>query len=531
LRIATAGTLVLVAAGLVCVAANPNRSRPPTLGLHHHYQLIDIGTFGGPQSYFNSLSLTDFFGFGTVFYNIAQVRNAQGVFVGFADTSTPDPYPGFCYVPDCFAAHAFQWSNGVKTDLGALPGGASSAAFWINSSGWITGNSENGETDPLIPGLPEVRAVLWKGGKIQDLGTLGGSSSFSQAINNRGQITGLALNGIPDPFSYYYQFLYCLPFQICPPGATETRAFVWDEEGGMQDIGTLGGPDAFPSLINQRGQVAGFSYISAIPDPNVGLPPFHPFLWEKGKGMKDLGSFGGVQTASVNGLNERGEVVGGLALPGDQQIHPFLWDGEKLVDLVAPPFGGPGNGEANWINDAGEVVGGGALPVSCPGGRGHLRHAFLWREGVITDLGGLPETPVSAGIFINSKSQVVGFSRTCDFSIFNAFLWEQGSMVDLNTLISPNSTFHLYWAGFIDDLGEIGAFGMLPNGDSHAVLLVPCDENHPGIAGCDYSLVDASAAPSSRPAATKASGPMPSVSLWRRNNRFHFPGRAIGPRN
>jgi probable HAF family extracellular repeat protein len=236
--------------------------------------------------------------------------------------------------------------------------------------------------------------------------------------------------------------------------------------------------------------------------------------------MKDLGSFGGVQTASVNGLNERGEVVGGLLLPGDQQIHPFLWDGEKLVDLVAPPFGGPGNGEAQWINDAGEVVGGAALRVSCPGGNGHLKHAFLWREGVITDLGGLPETPVSAGIFINSKSQVVGFSRTCDFSILNAFLWEQGSMVDLNTLISPNSTFHLYWAGFIDDLGEIGAFGMLPNGDSHAVLLVPCDENHPGIAGCDYSLVDASAAPSSRPAATKASGPMPPASLWNIGNQI-----------
>jgi uncharacterized membrane protein len=88
-----------------------------------------------------------------------------------------------------------------KPILGALPGGASSAAFWINEKGWITGNSENGETDPLIPGLPEVRAVLWKHGKIQDLGTLGGSSSFSQAVNNRGQVTGLALNRIPDPFS------------------------------------------------------------------------------------------------------------------------------------------------------------------------------------------------------------------------------------------------------------------------------------------------------------------------------------------
>ena len=240
--------------------------------------------------------------------------------------------------------------------------------------------------------------------------------------------------------------------------------------------------------------------------------------------MKDLGSFGGVQTASVNGLNERGEVVGGLLLPGDQQVHPFLWDGEKLVDLVAPPFGGPGNGEAQWINDAGEVVGGAALPVSCPGGRGHLRHAFLWREGVITDLGGLPETPVSAGIFINSESQVVGFSRTCDRSVFNAFLWEQGSMVDLNTLISPNSPFHLYWAGFIDDDGEIGAFGILPDGNSHAVLLIPCDENHPGLEGCDYSLVEVPAAVNqTAPAVQNASRRSLPPSLLRRMSRYHSP--------
>jgi hypothetical protein len=48
-------------------------------------------------------------------------------------------------------------------------------------------------------------------------------------------------------------------------------------------------------------------------------------------------------------------------------------------------------------------------------------------------------------------------------------------MVDLNTLISPKSPFYLYWAPFIDDHGEIGAFGALPDGDSHAVLLIPCD--------------------------------------------------------
>jgi probable HAF family extracellular repeat protein len=454
---------------------------------HHHYQLIDLGTLGGPSSYFNSLSVTDVFQFPTVFYNIAQVRNKHGVFVGFADTSAPDPFPGFCYVPDCFVAHAFQWRNGVKTDLGTLPGGASSAAFWINAKEWITGNSENGETDPLMPGLPEVRAVLWKHGEINDLGTLGGSHSFAQAINDRGQITGLALNGNPDPYSYYYRFLYGFP------NGTETHAFLWDEEEGMQDLGTLGGPDAFPSLINRRGQVAGYSYTSSIPDPNVGLPPFHPFLWEKGKGMKDLGSFGGVQTASVNGLNERGEVVGGLLLPGDKLNHPFLWDGKKLIDLTTPPFEESLNGEARWINETGEVVGSAALNIPCAG-LGPQSHAFMWRNGVMTDLGMIAGTPNSQADFINAKRQIVGGSFACDTSILDAFLWENGSMVDLNTLISPNSTFQLYWAPFIDDEGVIGAFGSLANGDSHTVLLIPCDENHPGVEGCDYSLVDAAAA-------------------------------------
>jgi uncharacterized membrane protein len=465
------------AVGLLITVASPVRAGAQT---HQHYKVVDIGTFGGPQSYFDELHLTDnppFFG--TVFYNFSLVRNARGVLVGFADTSTPDPNatnPSLCYVLDCFVTHAYAWQNGVKTDLGALPGGASSAAFWINSSGLIAGNSQIGETDPLIPGLPELRAVIWKNGQIRDLGTLGGSSSFSQAVNDRGQVTGLALNGIPDPYSFYYLYLYCFASIACPPDATQTRGFVWDEEGGMQDIGTLGGPDAFPSVINQRGQVAGFSYTDFTPQPTTGFPTLHPFLWEKGKGMKDLGSLGGTSTASVNGLNERGEVVGGALLPGDQINHPFLWDGEKMIDLVAPPFGGNADGEAFWINDAGEIVGNAPFPMYCPGAPPvALHHAFLWRRGVMTDLGALPGELVSEANFINSRSQIVGEAFSCDFSVQTAFLWEDGSIVDLNNLVPANTDLYLIAASFIDDRGQIAAFGTLPNGDMHAVLLKPCD--------------------------------------------------------
>jgi probable HAF family extracellular repeat protein len=108
----------------------------------------------------------------------------------------------------------------------------------------------------------------------------------------------------------------------------------------------------------------------------------------------------------------------------------------------------------------------------------------------MTDLGALPGSAISQANFINSRSQIVGDSTPCDFSAITAFLWENGSLADLNTLISPSTPIFVFTASFISDQGEIAAFGALANGDQRAVLLIPCDENHPDLEGCDYSLVD-----------------------------------------
>ena len=117
---------------------------------HTRYRLIDLGTLGGPQSYVNIPPVS-----------YAKVLNNNGTVVGWADTSSPDPFPDFCFDEDCFLAHAFLAQSDLKVDLGALPGGGSSQANWISSNGLIAGTSQNGETDPLLPMFPELRAVLW----------------------------------------------------------------------------------------------------------------------------------------------------------------------------------------------------------------------------------------------------------------------------------------------------------------------------------------------------------------------------------
>ena len=153
----------------VQLAAQGNQSSPHQ---YHHYQVVDVGTFGGP----NSSYLQGF--------PEGRMLNNSGAVVGAGDTSTPDPLCiGFDF--DCYVAYGFKWQNGVASPLRALPGfdGLNSATGnWVSDSGLTVGLSENG-IDPLTGG-PAVEAVLWgKDNSLTDLGTLGGSASSANAVN------------------------------------------------------------------------------------------------------------------------------------------------------------------------------------------------------------------------------------------------------------------------------------------------------------------------------------------------------------
>lgn len=250
--------------------------------------------------------------------------------------------------------------------------------------------------------------------------------------------------------------------------------------------------------VNERGHVAGWALVDSTVNSVTGQPTQHPFLWVSGR-MIDLGTLGGTLAVvgslqdggAGGGLNNREQIIGTSSLAGDSKIHPFLWEDGVLTDLGT--FGGD-NGEAFWINDGGEIVGRADLPGS------QVHHAFLWKHGRMIDLGIPPGQTCSTALDINSRGQVIIDTGICGAGGGPGSLWEAGKLYDLNTLIPANSGLVVGDVNFINDRGEIAATGLLPNGDEHAILLLPCDQDHPGITGCDYDTTYATTASDARPA-------------------------------
>lgn len=168
--------------------------------------------------------------------------------------------------------HAFLWDSGTLTDLGTL-GGALSQAFGINDAGQVVGYSE------LTPTSHVHHAFLWDSTNgMQDLGTFGDFSSTANAINNAGQVAGFVDNGQGVLWSDGQMIplcgpgAYCFPKSINSAGqmagestqlAGDVHATLWDGQGGVVDIGTIGSDENSTAWgINDAGQVVGQSATS-----------------------------------------------------------------------------------------------------------------------------------------------------------------------------------------------------------------------------------------------------------------------------
>ena len=308
------------------------------------------------------------------------------------------------------------------TDLGTL-GGTYSYANAINDSGQIVGESTFTDGN--------YRAFLYKNGLMADVGTLGGVSSSALAINNQGQIAGYARTS-----------------------DNKSHAFLWDNFT-MKDLGSLNGYHSSARGINEIGQIVGSTGSQS-----------YAVLYEGGK-IKDLGVLPGDYMSFAYAINNNGEIVG-YSYSSSINRSAFLYSNGIMTDLGT--IGGHSS-FAYAINDNSQIVG-----VSW--NENDIERAFLYQNGEMIDLGSLDGISHSRGLGINNAGQIVGLSLTSgadwDWDSRRAIIYENGTMYDLNKLTN-NPNWILSIAKDINNKGQIVGSGYI-NGQEHAFLMTPIPE-------------------------------------------------------
>jgi probable HAF family extracellular repeat protein len=342
----------------------------------------------------------------------------------------------------CIAPSAFAQTYTVSP-LGTL-GGTVSFANAINVQGSVVGSSTTAQ------GLG--RAFINDGTAMTNLGTLVSTStatSAANAINPTGEVVGAST----------------------ATAAGDSHGFVWTSTGGMQDLGTLPGGNSSAAMgVNWAGQVVGYGAAG-------GATTAHAVLWQQNCGTgpfiaTDLGTLAGATGAlsQANAINNAWspQVVGFSILSDNASYHAFLWQSGTMTDLGS--LGGAIS-VAHAINDAGLIVGGSL------NGSGK-RHAFSIQAGGGNPMQDIGTLVGAKGLFseayaVNSSGTIVGASvHNTTTTDTHAFVYENGVMKDLNTMLPGNSGWILTNATGINDAGEITGTGVY-KGATMAFLLMP----------------------------------------------------------
>lgn len=322
-------------------------------------------------------------------------------------------------------------------DLGTL-GGSTSFALDINNLGQITGNAQTAVGQPA----PRLNTFLWNApGPMLNIGVLPGSNNFSRgyAINDAGTIVGESDNN-------------------------NSRAFIYSN-GTLSGLTRLAGDNdrGVAHDINNSGVIVGISSNGVASRAT---------MWTNGQ-ASDLGSVDGLNTTTARawGINDAGSAVGfSRRDAGGTVSQSTLWRAGSaplnLGSLLPNSFS-----QAYAINEAGVIVG--SAVAGQTGSGTDITQAVRWlvtgNSVSLQALGSLGRT-FSEAKDINDAGQVVGNATNISGSPQRAFLWQGGTMLDLNSFIDAASGFTLATAEGINDRGDIVGWGTV-GGVTHAYVL------------------------------------------------------------
>lgn len=329
-------------------------------------------------------------------------------------------------------------------------------------------------------GLSARAAPAWPRYRVTDLGDLGGHTILVSGLNDHGVAVGMATRHDGDNKGVAFiseagkmRGLRMEQHSVASWGAAINVAGVvaghdtanadatylqsaWTWQGAeRQYFSKQNDRDStFATDINDDGVVTGFLY------PGSGV------LWRDGQ-MVDLSAETGLVIVRANAINATGDVVG-ISRQKKQTVS-FVYRGGTAARLDVL---GSAEHEALGINAAGQVCGRYKPVDDSTAGRG-----YLWRNGVAIDLGQLPGPKQSlqakalndAGVVVGTSTVVAPGSPRKP----HAFVWQDGTMVDLNRLIDgDHDGWVLNKAVDINNLGQIVGQGT-HNGVPRAFLATP----------------------------------------------------------
>jgi probable HAF family extracellular repeat protein len=324
------------------------------------------------------------------------------------------------------------------------------------------------------------------------LGNYGATGSLATGISENGSIVGYSFNVVDTASGQF--FVNQVPFVY-----TQGVGTALPVPAGMSAADARG--------VNDSGTVAGRTYNTA--DTGTGpLPVATSFraISTQGGVVTELG---GVRSSAA-AINNAGVVVGRSRFGNSNRATMFA--GGQVIDLGSLP--GSLSSSASAVNDSGDAAGfsfdavgqqvatlfsqGQVINLGVAAGRsstalgmnnsrqvvgwmesadGLSTTAYLYSNGVVTDLGTLGGLTFSQAMDVNNAGWVVGMAIYEDRPENIPFLRIDGELVDLNTLVTADSlgTWLVSDVSAINDQGQIvGA--VIRDGVRMAALLTPVPE-------------------------------------------------------